>query len=239
MKKYQKEYEYSYTLGIFPSLELLHNSPETVFKIVLSKNFNNQEIADELKKFSIDHKVELEINDNTIMKLSDKENCYLIVFFKKTKKELEKDKPHVVLVNPSNIGNIGNIIRTILGFGINNLAVIKPAVDTFDPKAIRASMGAVFSTNIEYFDTFEDYEKKYNNHIIYPFVLKGKNTITNINKTKELFSLVFGNESSGLPDTFLNYENTVLIKHSNKIDSLNLTIALGIALYEFTKDDFK
>jgi len=238
MKKYKKEYDYSYTLGIFPSMELINKNPNLVFKIVISSKLDNEDIKKELIEFSKTRNIELEVNDNTINKLSEKENCYLIVFFKKELTELAKDKSHIVLVNPSNIGNLGNIIRTALGFDFNNIAIITPSVDVMDPKSIRASMGAVFSTNIEYFPTFEEYEQKYSTHTIYPFVLKGKSSLQNLNKESKLCSLVFGNESSGLPDEFLKYENTVLIKHTNNIDSLNLTIAIAVALYEFTKEDF-
>jgi len=238
MKKYKKEYDYSYTLGIFPSIELIHNKPDLVFKIVMSSKLDNEDIKEELIKFSENRNIELEINDSTISKLSEKENCYLIVFFNKEITELDKEKSHIVLVNPSNIGNIGNIVRTSLGFNFTNIAIITPSVDIMDPRSVRSSMGAVFSTNIEYFKSFEEYEQKYKEHIIYPFVLKGKNNLQTLNKKSKLCSLVFGTESSGLPDEFLKYENTVLIKHSNNIDSLNLTIAIGIALYEFTKEYF-
>ena len=49
-----------------------------------------------------------------------------------------------------------------------------------------------------------------------------------------LTSLVFGNESSGLDISLLD-ENSIIIEHSNEIDSLNLPSSLAIALYEFRK----
>ena len=45
----------------------------------------------------------------------------------------------------------------MLGFNYYNLAIIRPGVDVFDPRVLRASMGAMFHLNIEYFDSFEDY----------------------------------------------------------------------------------
>jgi TrmH family RNA methyltransferase len=47
--------------------------------------------------------------------------------------------------------------------------------------------------------------------------------------------LVFGNEAKGLDDSFLKEGTSVVIKHTNNIDSLNLPIAVGIAIYEFSK----
>ena len=46
-------------------------------------------------------------------------------------------------------------------------------------------------------------------------------------------SLVFGNEATGLPDEFLRYGNSVRIRHSGAIDSLNLSVAAGIAAHKF------
>jgi len=49
---------------------------------------------------------------------------------------------------------------------------------------------------------------------------------------KEPYSLIFGPESSGLDDSFLNVGTPVIISHEPTIDSLNLPIAVSIALYE-------
>ena len=49
-------------------------------------------------------------------------------------------------------------------------------------------------------------------------------------------ALIFGNEATGLDDKFLNIGESVIIKHSNSIDSLNLQTAVSIALFHFTKE---
>lgn len=97
---------------------------------------------------------------------------------------------HVVLVNPGDMGNMGTIMRTMLGFNYYNLAIIRPGVDVFDPRVLRASMGAMFHLNIEYFDSFEDYLKRFPSHDIYTLMLKGA---TNIHKveSKKVIILLF------------------------------------------------
>ena len=140
------------------------------------------------------------------------------------------------MVNPGDMGNLGTIIRTMIGFGIEDLAIIRPGVDIFDPKAIRASMGAMFQIRFKYYDSFDDYLKEHQ-HNIYCLMLKGATSIHHTPIQKP-YSVVFGNESSGLPDEFLNYGKSVLIPHTSRIDSLNLSMALGITLYEFTKESF-
>jgi hypothetical protein len=45
------------------------------------------------------------------------------------------------------------------GFGFHDLVLVRPAADAFDPKVIRASMGALFRVSFEYFDSFDDYAR--------------------------------------------------------------------------------
>ena len=66
-------------------------------------------------------------------------------------------------------------------------------------------------------------------------MLKGKKVLGKFKIEDSKFDLIFGNEASGLPDDLLDYDESVVIKHSDKIDSLNLPISVGIALYEFSK----
>ncbi len=100
-------------------------------------------------------------------------------------------------------------------------------------------MGAMFHLNIEYFDSFEDYLKRFPNHDIYTLMLKGATNIHKVEPKEGYHSLVFGNESSGLPDEYLDYGKSIFIPHSHHIDSLNLSMALGMTLMHFSKDEFK
>ena len=128
-------------------------------------------------------------------------------------------------------------MRSATGFGVTDLAIIKQAVDPFDPKTVRASMGAIFRMNVAEYDSFEDYEREAGNRSLYPFMLKAKKKLPET-EFKSPFSLIMGNEATGLPDSFLNVGTGVIIPHSDRIDSLNITIAASIALYEATKNNF-
>lgn len=132
--------------------------------------------------------------------------------------------------------NSGTIIRTGLGFGYTNFVFIKPYIDIFNPKIIRASMGAIFQTNIVAFNSFEDYINLYPNHALYPFMLNGKYSLDEIKLSKQNnYSLIFGNESTGLDNKYLQIRKSVFIPKSSYIDSYNLSIAVGIAMYYFNR----
>ena len=100
-------------------------------------------------------------------------------------------------------------------------------------------MGSIFAINIEYFDSIDSYLKRFKNHFLYPIMLQSSKPLQYFKNDKKLFSLVFGNESSGLDESYLNLGQSLIIKHSDEIDSLNLTNAVSIALYEFFKDKFE
>ena len=117
IKTYKKDAEYSYTLGAFPTIELLKTRPEEVLEVYVHSTFTD---VDTIEKLTKPHDIPIIRQDKTINKLSDKENCFVIGILKKYQDVLQADKSHIVLVNPSNMGNMGTIIRTAIGFGIKN-----------------------------------------------------------------------------------------------------------------------
>lgn len=234
-KAYKKDFEFSYCFGAYGVFELLRYQRASIREIICHSSFDRSKLESLANKENFI----LRVDDNLINKLSLKENTYVMAIFDKYQLTLSFDRPHLVLVNPSNMGNLGTIIRTMHGFGVKDLAIILPGVDHFDPKVIRASMGSIFAINIETFSSINDYVKKYSNYYLYPFMLQSSKPLQGFKNDKDLFSLVFGNEGSGLDDSYLNLGQSLIIKHSEEIDSLNLTNAVSIALYEFFKNKFR
>lgn len=236
LKKYAKKMEHSYTLGAFPTIELLKNQPQHVLKVLLHPDMNSEAQLEIIQGLCGKHGIPLERSGKTVEKLRDKENIFAIGVFEKYENTIQPEKNHVVLVNPSDMGNMGTIIRTSIGFGIKNLAIIEPGVDVFNPKVVRASMGSLFQLNFCYFKSFEEYAVQAGERKMYPFMLKGAVPLQELSRDKdETFSLIFGNEATGLPDSFAEVGQSVVIRHTDHIDSLNLALATGIGIYEFTK----
>ncbi|MBO4461284.1 MAG: TrmH family RNA methyltransferase [Lachnospiraceae bacterium] len=235
-KKYQSKCDYSYTLGAFPTIELLKNKPDKVIKILIHPDMDSEEQLDILNELCNKNKIELCKSKAEVERLRDKENIYCIGIFNKYDEKLKDSKGHVVLVNPGDMGNLGTIIRTAIGFGIDDLAIIEPAADIFNPKAVRASMGALFQLRFRRYASFDEYESENKGREFFPFMLKGATDLQMLDKSHvDKYALIFGNEATGLPDEFANKGTSVLIRHEKTIDSLNLSMACGIALYEFTK----
>jgi len=232
IKTYKKEADYSYTLGAFPTFELIEAMPEQVEEIIVHSSFTDRERLEEKAG-----NIRITENNKLISKLSDKENVYVIGVFRKFDCELEEQKRHIVLVNPGNMGNLGTIIRTACGFGYYDLAVIEPAADIFNPKTVRASMGSLFRIRHQKFADFGEYAKRYPDRKLYPFMLDGSCSLHDAQAPgSECYSLIFGNEATGLPAEFAGYGQPVRIEQTEFVDSLNLTIAAGIGMYVFAQE---
>ena len=233
LKPYSQELEYSYAPGLFPSLELMRVQPERALRLLTSEKAHGEGV-EKLRAICREHNVREEVADKALRRISGKDNCFAATVFSKWQAELRPDLPHVVLHHPMDEGNLGTIQRTLLGLGLKDIAVIRPAADGFEPHVVRAAMGAVFSLRVKQYDSFEDYRREYPNHALYPFMLDGSVLLEDaVRQRKTPYALIFGNEGSGLPSEFSKLGQAVRIPHSGEIDSLNLSIAVGIGAYAF------
>lgn len=232
---YKKEFPHAYAPGVTLSVYLLERMPQACRAFLLAQagleNQGVRKIIDRCGELG----VPCAVQDKAIRRLWPKDNCYCVGVFDKPQRALDPAAPHVVLVNPSDMGNLGTIERTCLGFGVRNVAVIRPGADCYDPKAVRASMGAVFALNIAYYDDFAAYRAAFPGRELFPFMLDGSEAMERVGPGEVPYSLIFGNESSGLPADFAAVGRPVRIDHGADIDSLNLSIAVGIGVYHFTR----
>ncbi|MCK4801225.1 MAG: TrmH family RNA methyltransferase [Anaerolineales bacterium] len=230
LKRYQKEFDHSYCFGVYPTLELLSYRPEFVSAVLLhSKGFENQGIT-KIRSLCMDRQIEIIENDNLVNKLASRGNTYAIGVFKKYHDNLDPSKNHVVLVQPSTMGNLGSIMRSMLGFRKHDLAIVEPAADPFDPKVIRASMGAVFQLRIKSFRKFTDYWGSHAEHTLYPLMTDGKHLLPEV-EFQSPYAIIFGDEGSGLGEEYLQFGTSIRIPQHEAVDSLNLALAAGITLY--------
>ena len=236
LSPYKSSLDYSYAPGVFPSMECLKHRPEQVRRLLLHSSAAGREGADRLKEAAEALNIRVEEADRALTRISGKENCYAAAVFEKFEDALGERTSHVVLHNPGDSGNVGTILRTALGLGIEDVALIRPCADLFDPKTVRASMGSIFSLRVKVFNGFEDYRKEFPERKLYPFMLDASVPLKEaVREAPAVWSLVFGNEGRGLPKEFAALGQAVRIESNDKVDSLNLAIAAGIGIYEFMK----
>lgn len=237
LSPYSPALDYSYAPGVFPSMECLKHRPDAVRRLLLHSSSAGRDGADKLRGLAESLDVRVEEADRALARISGKENCFAAAVFAKFEDALDPAKPHVVLHHPGDSGNVGTILRTALGFGVEDVALIRPCVDLFDPKTVRASMGSLFSLRVRLYDSFGSYLESFPAHALYPFMLDASRPLHEILQAGPAapWTLIFGNEGSGLPPEFASCGQPVRIESNDRIDSLNLAIAAGIAIYEFSR----
>ena len=235
LETYRAELDYSYAPGIFPSMECLMYRPGDVRRLLVHSASAGREGIEKLAALAAERHIRIEEADRALSRISGKENCYAAAVFGKFRDELRADAPHVVLHRPGDGGNVGTILRTCLGLGIEDVALVRPCVDVFDPRVVRSSMGSLFRLRVRVYDTFGEYREAYPDRPLYPFMLDASVPLGEIRQIPPVYSLVFGNEGSGLPPEFAAMGQPVRIESNDKVDSLNLGIAAAIGIYQFTR----
>ena len=96
-------------------------------------------------------------------------------------------------------------------------------------------MGSMFGIRLHVYDSFEDYRADFPERMLYPFMLDASVPLKDVLRkpVPPAYSLIFGNEGSGLPAAFSALGQAVRIESNDRIDSLNLAVAAGIAIYTF------
>ncbi len=231
LKRYRSDFLHSYCPGVFPTLELLQQRLDLVQAVLLDSKGDQNRGVEKIKRICNQNQIKIIQNDKLVRKLSKRGNTYAIGVFRKEKSRLDQSSNHLVLVNPSGMGNLGTIMRTMLGFGFKDLAVIEPAADPFDPRAVRASMGSLFYLRIATYSAFSDYWGSYAAHNLYPLMTSGDQILPSVQFTPP-YTVIFGEEASGLTADFAQYGTAVCIPQQNEIDSFNLAVSVGVTLYQ-------
>lgn len=142
---------------------------------------------------------------------------------------------NVVLVAPEVHWNTGNIGRTCLGAGAV-LHLVRPLGFSLDSRQVKRA-GLDYWPKVDLkiwndFDHFQNVERPVEDEIAL-LTKSGSQPHWQIKPRQRLF-LIFGSETMGLPAYLLSCfsHRTFFIPISDQIRCLNLSTAVGIALYE-------
>jgi TrmH family RNA methyltransferase len=133
----------------------------------------------------------------------------------------------------SDPGNLGTIIRTAAWFGVNDLIFSPNCVDPFNPKAVRATAGAIFSCRL-YLNFSDDALLRLAQQQDFRLAATVPSDGTALEKwhPKEKTILLLGSEAHGLREILIQKSDTrVTIPGDARIESLNLAVSAGILLY--------
>lgn len=137
-------------------------------------------------------------------------------------------------------GNLGTIIRTIDSVGLNQVIISKETADTYSPKVVRSTMGAIFRVNvIESMDLINTIKTlKKHKFKVHATSLNSEKDIYNIDYNKTC--IVIGNEGNGVTKEVIEAsDDSIKIPMLGKTESLNASVATGIILYEYVRKKLK
>lgn len=123
-------------------------------------------------------------------------------------------------------GNLGTILRSAEAFGVASVAVGPGTADPFSPKAVRASMGAVFTVPVARADAVESLPG-----VKIALVPGVGRPLSALVRAGSEITLLLGSEREGLPEALAAAADQ--IAHIPiATDSLNVAMAATVALYE-------
>lgn len=134
---------------------------------------------------------------------------------------------------PEKPGNIGAILRTADAANVDAVIIANPKTDLYNPNIIRSSVGCVFTNQIATGSTTEIIEFLKAKHInIYCAALQASVKYYTQDFTKPT-AIIMGTEASGLSQEWLeNATQNIIIPMQGEIDSMNVSVAAGILIFE-------
>ncbi len=235
-KRYTRRDDTSYTLGAFATLELLRYRAEWAERVYLRRPLAELGGDDDLATIAAwcaEKSIPIETNADVLGRLSHKKNLDVLARFRKYPQSLTATADHLLLVSPGDLGNVGTTLRTALAFGVRDVALVGDAADAFNPHAVRASIGAVFAVSFAYFETLDSYRAAFDRPL-YPLTQDAPHRLGDVSFAAPC-TLLFGSEARGLPPQQRTLGQPLRIDHDPAIESLNIAVAVGIALRELRR----
>jgi rRNA methylases len=156
----------------------------------------------------------------------------------------ELPKTALLLDAVADPGNVGTIIRTAAALGIGELILGPGCADIYNPRTVRASMGALLRQRITRVDDLAHTvsELREFGARVYAATLDAKFTIDAVFENVKILPIyiIIGNEGHGIdPKTIAAATSTVTIPISDSAESLNAAIAASIFMWELHKHKHK
>ena len=144
---------------------------------------------------------------------------------------VEKEKTIICLENISDPGNVGTILRSCDWFGIKTVLLSKNCAELYNPKVLRASMGAVFNLNIiENVNIINEIGKLRSKGFKTYFADMEGRDYREIN-FNERSIITFCNEAFGPTEELKEIcDASITIPKKGNIDSLNVAAAAAVIL---------
>ena len=202
--------------------------------------FFNEDWRDaEIEKFESPDRNLLKVSTAVFSKLAYREsvkNMVAVAEIKSQKLEnidLPKNPIIVVLETIEKPGNLGAVLRSADGAGVDLIIVCDQKMDIYNPNVIRNSLGGFFNVpTVQCASAEAILFLRKNNVQIFATYLKASLPYYNVD-LKLPTALVMGSEAFGITDLWVNAaDQNIIIPMRGIIDSLNVSNAASIVMFE-------
>ncbi|MBN1995197.1 MAG: RNA methyltransferase [Anaerolineae bacterium] len=153
---------------------------------------------------------------------------------------VSQPRPNLILVldQLQDPGNLGTLIRTADAVDGRAVILLEPAVDPFDPKTVRGTMGSLFTMPLARIKTPDE---------LWPMLAQAGYRLVGADATRGetawqsnvlagSVALVLGNEARGLdPALRIHLTDYVSLPLRGHAESLNVAVAGGVLMYEWLR----
>lgn len=148
---------------------------------------------------------------------------------------LEDDRQCFLLLDDlRDPGNLGTILRTSEGAGMSGVIFSRESVDLFNPKVVRATMGAIFRVPYVYVEDLPETIRfmRQKGIGVYGTLMEGSRIYDTVDYTKPS-GIVVGNEANGISAPVIDaLTGRIRIPMQGKLESLNAAVAAAVVMYE-------
>ena len=185
------------------------------------------------------HTERIEITKEVYQKLAYRDTTEGVLAVAEAKEnrlsDLKLSKNPLILIaeSPEKPGNLGALLRTADAAKIDAVIIADPKTDLYNPNIIRSSVGCVFTNQIAMAGTAETIAfLKENNIVIFSAILQEAKPY-HLQDYRQGCALVVGTEATGLTKAWRdNAAQTIIIPMEGAIDSMNVSVAAAILLFE-------
>jgi TrmH family RNA methyltransferase len=227
LKKLQdKKFRDQYNMFLIEGEHLVQEAYKSgnLIEVLLTEDMN---IDIDVKKTYITEKIIKELSNLTSIPK-------IIGVCKKFDLKKELGNKIIMLDNIQDPGNLGAIIRSAVAFDVDTIILGNGSVDLYNQKVLRATQGLIFHLNIMESDlsTTINNLKKSNYPILGTKVDSGTELKSFYNLDK--YAIIMGNEGKGMSEYLESLcDDFIYIKMNELCESLNVSVACSIILYEF------
>lgn len=195
-------------------------------------------LAESMKDKQKDIKNAILVSDHVLETVSDTKTCQGVIAIVRMKKQTVPDFAYgglfVCCEHLQDPGNLGTIIRMSEAAGVTAVILSSDTVDIYNPKVVRATMGAILRVNIYIADELiEDVKRMKNAGIaVYGAALEDSHDYALLDYTKPT-AFIIGNEANGLTaDIKSACTGLVHIPMQGSVESLNASVAASVLTFE-------